>query len=1426
MKNKKKILLAVFVAVLLSACWFVWSKWASPTRIALVNFPNYQVSNIALSNSDSFIKFVDVPLEEIDKLDGYDFVLTWGMGLRINDEQRETFLKIAEKVPTHFISVTSPENDITSLSETQLEEVDAYLNSANKKNYQNFARYVRTKINGKKLFATAPEKPAKSIGDAFFYLGEDNHFPTLKDFEAFLKKEKIYKEGKPKVAFITGIHDPFSGNRQHIDSIIVSLEKSGLNVYPFASFGKRIDFLKEINPDAVIYMPHGRVQMMDPEVTVEYLKEKNIPLFTPISIIQLEEEWKKNPMGMFGGFMGQTIVMPELDGALYPYALIAQEKSKDGFYMFKAMPERLKTFTQVVNNYLRLKEKQNAEKKVAIYYFKGYGENPLVAQGLETNASLYNFLKRLKAEGYTVDDLPATEEEFEKVLNLKGNIFLSSAQGAFDEYVKNGDPELVETTQYEKWLKGALSKDLYKKVMEKNGAAPYSYMGVTKDGKNYLAVSRVKFGNVVILPQPPAGISSDDQFKVAHGAKEIPPHAYIGTYLWTQHGFKADAMIHFGTHGSLEFTPHKQVALDGDDWGDICIGAVPHFYYYTIANVGESIMAKRRTYASLVSYLNPAFTESDTRTAFNSLMDKINYYYKAKEEDHKRDLSLKIKADAVKMGFHRSLRLDSVLTKPYTEEDIDKLENFAEEIATEKINGQFYTMGEPYSSDKIQSTVLAMSTDPLAYSVAALDKLRGKVTDQQLKRKVFFTENYLNPAKNLVNQILAGREVTPELVAQVAGVPVSEIEKSREILTPKREMPFFLKKSMEKKGKGSAELSDIEKQLKAGKIPEGMPEFVAKKLMEKVKRGERLEPYNPGGKRTVKKGEAKTETKKPEIPKEVKEKAIAVLDIERTLKAVVDNKKALLESPEIEFKSFINALNGGYTPPSSGGDLVANPRAVPTGRNMYSVNAEMTPSELSWDRGVTLAKATIEEYKKKHKGAYPKKVAYTFWSSEFIETEGVSIAQALYMLGVEPVRDSFGRVVDVRLIPSKELGRPRIDVVIQTSGQFRDLAASRLFLLTKAVEMAANAKDDEFDNQVSAGTIEIEKQLVKAGVPPKRAREMSNYRIFGGQQGRYDTGTKEMMLSGDKWESTQDIAKTYIHNMGALYGSEKEWSQHEEGMFRAALSNTDVLIQPRQNNTWGALSLDHVFEFMGGMNAAIKDVTGKDPDAYLADYRNHKNMRMQELKEAVGVEAQATIFNPKYIKEMMKGKSSSAGQIAEIATNMFGWEATRPEVVDDAMWEELYQTYVEDKHNLGIKDFIHQKNSASLQTVTAVMLEATRKGMWKADAGKIAKLAMMHNDLVKENGAESSDFSAKNVKLQNYIAKKLPEAQATEYKGSLEKMKSGTTQVKDGKVLKKEENNTEQLKEKVSLNGLFIGGGILIVFIALLIYFKKKRKSD
>ena len=133
---------------------------------------------------------------------------------------------------------------------------------------------------------------------------------------------------------------------------------------------------------------------------------------------------------------------------------------------------------------------------------------------------------------------------------------------------------------------------------------------------------------------------------------------------------------------------------------------------------------------------------------------------------------------------------------------------------------------------------------------------------------------------------------------------------------------------------------------------------------------------------------------------------------------------------------------------------------------MYSINAEATPSEVAWDKGVALAEATIEQYRKQHNGEYPRKISYTFWSSEFIESEGATIAQTLYMLGVEPVRDAFGRVSDLRLIPAEQLGRPRIDVVVQTSGQFRDIAASRLALISRAVEMASKAEDGKTDNFV------------------------------------------------------------------------------------------------------------------------------------------------------------------------------------------------------------------------------------------------------------------------------------------------------------------------------------------------------------------------
>ena len=1419
--SKKVICILSITLIILLSAYYAWNKLGSVTKVALVNYQPFQTSAFIKSNNDRFIRYENLSIDNLDQLTDYDFVLFFGRGLGISAEQREQIFRAVDKGTSVFVyGATNPENDISNLDSISKKDIYQYLNNGNKKNFQNLARYIRKNIDKKFFFSTSPDAAIALLSDVLYHLDEDQSFSTVTQYEAYLKRINAYKEGAPRIAMVGGLNDPFSGNRDNIDSLIISFQHAGMNVYPVASAMKRMEFLKEIKPDAVVYFAHGRLAMGQADAAVDWLKEHNIPMFTPLTTLQTTDEWVKDPMGMTGGFLSQSIVMPELDGGIYPYLINAQEIDNDGVYVTRTIPDRLRNFTQIVKNFTELKRKSNAEKKVSIYFFKGAGQSTLTAQGLETVPSLYNLLKRLKSEGYKVDNLPATEQDFEKLLMVQGSVLSTYAEGAFDNFLKNGHPALVEKSEYESWIHQSLSPELYKDVVNTYGEAPGAYMSVNKDGKSYLAVARIQFGNIALLPQPMAALGGDS-FAIVHGAKSAPPHTYIGAYLWSQYAFKADAMIHFGTHGSLEFTPQKQVALGSNDWPDRLVGTIPHFYYYTIGNIGESMMAKRRSYATTVSYLTPAFMESNTRSQFRTLQEKIRDYYKT-DEVRQPQASLAVKKIAVAMGLHRDLRLDSIMTNPYKAEDIERIENFAEEIANEKMNGQLYTTGVPYAPEKIRSSVMAMSADPIAYSLAALDRQSGKVSETQLKNKAFFTQRYLDPAKTLVNQILGGKAVTDALICQIAGITEKDLSESKTILTPpKRGMAAMMAAS------GDSKNGKAEKGKPSGGHPSWIPKTGKKPdHAQAADTQKQAKPQHPQGAGSPM-GQGKP--KAPEYTKEQKDKARAIAEIERTINNITAYKTALEQSPEAELKSIINALSGGYIAPSSGGDAVANPNAVPTGRNLYAVNAEATPSEVAWDKGVALVNATLDQYKKQHKGEYPRKVSYTFWSSEFIETEGATIAQALYMLGVEPVRDAFGRVSDLRLIPTAVLGRPRIDVVVQTSGQFRDLAASRLSLISKAVEMAASAKDDKFDNMVSKSTVEIEKQLVEQGVSPKDARAMSTQRVFGGINGMYGTGIQGMVTSGDKWESEKEIADTYINNMGAVYGSEKEWGEFKAGLLRAVLHNTDVVVQPRQSNTWGALSLDHVYEFMGGMNLAVREVTGKDPDAYFADYRNRNNVRMQELKEAIGVESRSTIFNPAYIKEVMKGGASSAAQITEVVTNTYGWNVMKPDVVDNEMWNEIYDVYVKDKLNLGTQEFFRRQNPAALQEITAVMMETARKGMWKASEQQLADIAQLHTNLVKEFGSTGSGFSGENAKLQDFISKKVSAEDAKAYNQQIQQMKtSGTSSdaSKNGMVLKKDQVGGTDDGEKTSLNGFIIGAVVVVAFFVLLFILKKKRKKD
>lgn len=1427
--KRKLIIAGALVAVALIA-WFVWAKVAGTTKVALVNFPNYQVAKMVKSLDNSFIDLEQLTIDDFDKLGRYDAIAIFGMGIRMTDEHRAVLEKLkAKQVPVFTTAVTDPVNNISSLDSVSNKRVADYLANGGSVNYRSLFNYVRQELTGKSLFTGEIKDPVEISSDVLFHLDDEKVFDTVEAFEQYYKEKGFYKEKAPKVALIVGMAGPFDTNKDHLDSLIVSLEQRNINVYPVSGFANRLKFLEDIAPAAVIYMPHGRLLMGQGEKAVEWLKAHNIPMFCPITINDTYDNWMADKRGMAGGFMSQSIVMPELDGGIAPFALNAQFIDKDGLYLFKNIPGRLAQFTDMVSNYLRLQTLPNKDKKVAIYYYKGPGKNAMTAAGLEVVPSLYNFLKKLKAEGYDLSNLPATEKAFEAMINEQGPVFNAYAEGNIRKYLDSGYPAWVTAPQYGTWLEDILSPAMQDTLVHKYGRGLGDFYIREVDGVEQIAVTRIDLGNVVLLPQPTQG-TGDNSFAAVHGSNEVPPHHYIASYLWVQKDFQADALIHFGTHGSLEFIPGKQVALSSDDWTDRLLGSLPHFYLYTISDVGEGLIAKRRGYATTISHLTPPFIETGLRREVDDLLNDIKRYLATDLRDE--SLNLKIKNKAIGMGLHRDLQLDSIRTQAYTDIEIEKIENFAEELCAEKIVGGQYTLGVPYEESKIASSVKLMCTEPIAFSLANLDEVQKKATRKQIENQAFFNDRYRTKAQLAVKRVMDNPALAndPALLAQLGVSPetVAKAQAIKKASEPKmnRMMAMMMAKMTEesKDGKkpkmGHGHPAGIPK---TGKMPESVRKMLEEKAKAEQPKAEHpAAEHKPAGMDATTGATQQMDT----VTREQVMFANAVLDIQHAIQNINNYREYLRKTPLLELDGFINALNGRYVAPSPGGDVIADPNVLPTGRNLYGINAEATPTPAAWEKGKEMANRLLAEHAKTHGGATPQKVSFTLWSGSFIESEGATIGEILYLLGVEPIRDQFNRVLDIRLIDTKDLGRPRVDVVVQTSGQLRDVAASRLTLIQKAVDMAAAAGDGD-DNFVAKGRNNAERVLLDKGFSPKEAREYATQRVFGGANGMYGTGITSMVESGDRWENESEIAGVYLNNMGATYGNEKDFGGFRPGIFEAALQNTEAVVQPRQSNTWGALSLDHVYEFMGGISLTVRNVTGNDPDAYFNDLRNRHQARVQDLKSAIGVETRSTLFNPVYMKEQMKEGASAANAMSETIRNTYGWNVMKPKAIDNELWDQYYEVFVNDKLNVGVKQFFERENPAALQEATAVMMETARKGYWKATPEQLRNIAALHSELVEKYDAGCSGFVCDNTKLRTFIGEQLPAESAKQYEGKIESARNEAV-AGDSKsvVLKKDKSmqTNEPVKpEDMSSFSLALISFFWLAVIVLLIFFVRKR---
>lgn len=457
----------------------------------------------------------------------------------------------------------------------------------------------------------------------------------------------------------------------------------------------------------------------------------------------------------------------------------------------------------------------------------------------------------------------------------------------------------------------------------------------------------------------------------------------------------------------------------------------------------------------------------------------------------------------------------------------------------------------------------------------------------------------------------------------------------------------------------------------------------------------------------------------------------------------------LQNSGKNELASLIKGLNGQYILPNVGNDPIRNPMAIPTGSNFFAFDPRTLPMPYADSQGARLATTFIETFKNEN-NRFPDKVAMEVWGSETVRHQGMQEAQALAYIGVKIKRDKLGKIDGVELIPRENLTRPRVDVLFSTTGLYRDNFPMLVELFDKGVQLA-NASP-EADNPIRANSEKIYKKLVAAGMDTAKARKRSLIRVFAEAPGTYGNSIADASLASGSWDNDSAITNLYISKMSYGYGNDV-WGESMEKEFEAALSGTDAVIHSRTTSLYMSLDNDDFFGFAGALAQGVRHVDSlkTSPTLYVADLREKGNEKYVSIEKFMGQELRSRYFNPKYVEAMTGEGYAGAREIMKSVDNLFGWQVVYPEVVNDEKWQEFYEVWMKDRYNLKTTEFFDEHNPYARQSMSGRMLEAVRKGFWKADEKTKGELSKIYVENVAKNGVSCSYTTCDHPELQQYI---------------------------------------------------------------------------
>jgi cobaltochelatase CobN len=1011
------------------------------------------------------------------------------------------------------------------------------------------------------------------------------------------------------------------------------------------------------------------------------------------------EEWERSSMGLAPTDVAMAVAVPELDGRIVTVPLSFKEVVDDDDLLgtpltaYRTRPDRVRRVAEVAVRLGRLRRLPPSERRVALVLSAYPTKRSRLgnAVGLDTPASVVTVLRALAAAGYRVDRIPADGDRL--MAELADGLTYDLPAPTPTQVARAVGT--VDAERYARWF-AALDPTLADAMATAWGPPP-GKVGLASGpgGHGALVFAGLDLGNVLVAIQPPRGFG-EDPIAVYHSPDLPPTHHYLAFYRWLDEVWGAHAIVHVGKHGTLEWLPGKGVGLSAGCAPDAVLGSVPFVYPFVVNDPGEGTQAKRRGHAVIVDHLVPPLTRADTYDDLARLEGLLDEHARVASLDPSKLPAIRRQVwdCLVDAEIHRDLGLvgaepgggpafdDPAFDDPAFDDLLPEVDGYLCELKDAQIRGGLHVLGQAPSGAALVDLLLALTRLPQGRRPSLRQAVAARLgVDLEAGRRVQ-VDQVEDACRALLERCAASGWVPPEpsIIAAVLRPPVGD----RQADVARADVA-----GSDATGSDAAPADAPEADAAGSDAAADAAGSDAARPDAAQSGADRADVAGSDATGSDAAADAAgSDAARPDA---------ALADVGEVLQWVATDLVPRLQATTGEVDAVLGALGGRFVPPGpSGAPSRGHSHVLPTGRNFYGVDPRAVPSMLAWDVGRMLADRLVERHVAEE-GHPPRHVALVVWGTAAMRTGGDDIAEALALLGVRPRWSATsGRVEGIEVLSVAELGRPRVDVTVRVSGFFRDAFPHVLALFDEATTVVAALDEDPTDNPLVG-----------------RADER---RLFGPKPGAYGSGILPL-LESRQWRGDQDLADVYV-----AWGG---WSYHRGAMgapaadaLRRRLATVDVAVKNQDNREHDIFDSDDYLQDHGGMVAAIRALTGRQPKAWFGDTADPARPRVRSLAEEAARVVRTRVINPKWVRAMMRHGYKGAFEMAATVDYLFGYDATA-QVVEDWMYERVTDAYVADPE---VRAFLARSNPWALRSIAERLLEAVDRGLWEASDAAVTVL--------------------------------------------------------------------------------------------------------